>query len=290
MPWTPIKTGASTRSTHRHPLLQMLTPQVPRESTPLLLAAKSLPVIPVKRSIKEETLERLTKRRLLCAALISRAVSQHGATLQDPLTILSMPFSKQATLLDQVPSWHLAQNIASLAIGRALAESPDAAESLTIRWEDVLRAKDAQDAETRNMRKRLDSLGKKPVMPARRSTSKKSVPSKDPVIDGIRKSRDLSSHERRLLSCIVDTSKLAATTFADIHLPLKTIDAVRTVVSLPLLFPQAFQGGILRDHSTTGALLFGPPGTGKTLLARAVANESGARMLAIQVSLSDKPR
>ncbi|KAH7339159.1 P-loop containing nucleoside triphosphate hydrolase protein, partial [Rhizoctonia solani] len=54
---------------------------------------------------------------------------------------------------------------------------------------------------------------------------------------------------------------------------------IRTLVSLPHLFPEHFQTGILKSHSLGGALLFGPPGTGKTLVAQAVAKESGVRML-----------
>ena len=74
------------------------------------------------------------------------------------------------------------------------------------------------------------------------------------------------------------------TSFDDVHLPAHTIDSVRTIVSLPLLYPSAFQQGILKQHSMTGCLLFGPPGTGKTLVVRALAKEAGCRMLAVQPS------
>jgi ATP-dependent 26S proteasome regulatory subunit len=74
------------------------------------------------------------------------------------------------------------------------------------------------------------------------------------------------------------------TSFDQVHLPAPTIDAVRTIVSLPILFPEAFQHGILKEHSMTGCLLFGPPGTGKTLLARALTKEAGVRMLQIAPS------
>jgi ATP-dependent 26S proteasome regulatory subunit len=74
------------------------------------------------------------------------------------------------------------------------------------------------------------------------------------------------------------------TSFKQVHLPPHTIDSVRTIVSLPLLHPYAFQQGILKDHSMSGCLLFGPPGTGKTLVVRALAKEAGCRMLAISPS------
>lgn len=74
------------------------------------------------------------------------------------------------------------------------------------------------------------------------------------------------------------------TSFNQVHLPPPTIDAIRTIVSLPLLHPQAFQQGILKEHGMTGCLLFGPPGTGKTLVVRALAKEAGCRMMAISPS------
>ena len=74
------------------------------------------------------------------------------------------------------------------------------------------------------------------------------------------------------------------TTFNHVHLPAHTIDSVRTIVSLPLLHPGAFQHGILKEHSMTGCLLFGPPGTGKTLVVRALAKEAGCRMLVVSPS------
>ncbi|KAG8722348.1 hypothetical protein FRC09_006387 [Ceratobasidium sp. 395] len=112
-------------------------------------------------------------------------------------------------------------------------------------------------------------------------------PPVDEVIEKV-KSADLDEYERRLLGCIVDVVKLS-TTFENVHLPMTVIDSVRSIVSLPLLFPDAFKSGILKQQAISGALLFGPPGTGKTLVVRALAKESGARMLAIKPSdVADK--
>ncbi|CAE7168469.1 unnamed protein product [Rhizoctonia solani] len=105
----------------------------------------------------------------------------------------------------------------------------------------------------------------------------------DDLVERVKNDPDLEPHEDRLLGCIVNPAELQ-TTFAQVHLPDITIDSVRTLVSLPLLYPAAFRSGILAQHAMTGALLFGPPGTGKTLLAKALAKESGARMMVVKPS------
>ncbi|KAI6036115.1 hypothetical protein BKA83DRAFT_4158703 [Pisolithus microcarpus] len=93
----------------------------------------------------------------------------------------------------------------------------------------------------------------------------------DEVVEAIKQDKDLDPHEERLLGCIVDPSSIS-TTFAHVHLPQHTVDSVRTLVSLPLLYP------------TADAFLFGPPGTGKTLIVRALAKEAGSRMLMVSPS------
>ncbi|KAG0226670.1 hypothetical protein BGW41_004110 [Actinomortierella wolfii] len=95
--------------------------------------------------------------------------------------------------------------------------------------------------------------------------------------------KDCTRHERRLLGCIVDPDKIK-TTFSNTVIPADTIQALQTMITLPLLRPDIFSQGLLKHEFLPGMLLFGPPGTGKTLLAKAVAKESGARMLEIKAS------
>ncbi|KAG2413410.1 hypothetical protein HFD88_002599 [Aspergillus terreus] len=101
------------------------------------------------------------------------------------------------------------------------------------------------------------------------------------LLNSLRKT--CNSHEKKLLNGVVD-AKSIRTTFADVHVPPETIDALKTLTSLSLIRPEAFTYGVLATDKIPGLLLYGPPGTGKTLLAKAVARESGATVLEVSGS------
>ncbi|KAG9088283.1 hypothetical protein FRC07_012622, partial [Ceratobasidium sp. 392] len=107
-------------------------------------------------------------------------------------------------------------------------------------------------------------------------------PEVDEVVERVKRSK-LETHERDLLGSIVDTNQIASN-FESVCLPDDIIDTIRSMVQLPLLCPDEFQSGLLKQYTMSGALLFGPPGTGKTLFAQALAKESGARMISVKPS------
>nr|XP_018264327.1 uncharacterized protein I303_02492 [Kwoniella dejecticola CBS 10117]OBR86485.1 hypothetical protein I303_02492 [Kwoniella dejecticola CBS 10117] len=270
-------------------------------SAAVSLVWKAYPIIPQHRNFTAEKEARVRLRRVLTAALLRKAVTQLGGSLTDPSEVLSTseitgrPLTRKTESSgvgkgwgNAAISWNDALHIASIALGTAVRSGKSGQGSVTVEWQDVIRARKAMGEEkktgTEQIKRHLASSATK--VDAQVKSEIESAPQTilDPVVEHLKKSKNLSQHEKRLLPCIVDPAKLASTSFKDVHLPDKTVDGIRSMVSLPLLFPEAFRGGVLKDHATTGALLFGPPGTGKTLLARAVAAESGARMLAIQPS------
>lgn len=92
-----------------------------------------------------------------------------------------------------------------------------------------------------------------------------------------------NTHEKKLLNGVIDPDSIR-TTFADVHAPRETVEALKTLTSLSLVRPDAFGYGVLATDKIPGLLLYGPPGTGKTLLAKAVAKESGATVLEVSGS------
>ncbi|MEM7813812.1 MAG: CDC48 family AAA ATPase [Candidatus Aenigmatarchaeota archaeon] len=73
--------------------------------------------------------------------------------------------------------------------------------------------------------------------------------------------------------------KVPDVTYEDLGGLHEEIKLVREMIELPLKHPELFER--LGIEPPKGVLLHGPPGCGKTLLAKAVANESGARFFVL---------
>ena len=77
----------------------------------------------------------------------------------------------------------------------------------------------------------------------------------------------------------MEEEKIPEVTYEDLGGLHEEVKKVREMIELPLKHPELFEK--LGIEPPKGILLHGPPGTGKTLLAKAVANESGARFFVI---------
>ncbi|KAG6890467.1 hypothetical protein C0992_001514 [Termitomyces sp. T32_za158] len=193
----------------------------------------------------------------------------------------------------RIEVWQDVRRIADRALGNTLASgtfgaSAPTLESTTVPWSAVHAAwaahRSAKDLRSSFLK---EAFAVQKLAPEQESSSESKQEDTqenfDEVVERVRNDAELERHEERLLGCIVDSASMP-TSFDQVHLPSHTIDSVRTIVSLPLLHPKAFQQGILKQHGMTGCLLFGPPGTGKTLVVRALAKEAGCRMLMVSPS------
>jgi transitional endoplasmic reticulum ATPase len=77
----------------------------------------------------------------------------------------------------------------------------------------------------------------------------------------------------------IEEERIPEVTYEDLGGLHDEIGKVREMIELPLKHPEVFER--LGIEPPKGVLLHGPPGCGKTLLAKAVANESGARFFVI---------
>ncbi|KAJ8489721.1 hypothetical protein ONZ51_g2781 [Trametes cubensis] len=261
-------------------------------------------VFPTLRSLPMERDSRMNRRREINQLVMRMAVAQIGGALGE---LDEIPETDTAALDSEdhdrakaqlwehwghtVEVWPNVQRIADRAVGSVVAAkqaylpSNRSLEPTPVPWSAVFDAW-AADRSTQDMWKTLLSTPPSGKVHRENEEERAEVEDEanvDEIIEKLKRNPDLDEHEQRLLGCIVDTASIT-TTFNQVHLPPHTIDSIRTMVSLPLLHPSAFQQGILKEHSMTGCLLFGPPGTGKTLVVRALAKEAGCRMLVVSPS------
>ncbi|KIM80757.1 hypothetical protein PILCRDRAFT_72515 [Piloderma croceum F 1598] len=264
-------------------------------------------LVPGMRSLIQERASRVARRREVNELTIRMGIGAVGGIL-DPKSLSEPTHRREAdaepTTRDsdepkmwddwgkRIELWTNVKQIADRAVGSMVAAkasptTPDKStlERTAIPWSAVYHAWSAQQS-SRDLRKAWmkESLGKT-VREQDEDEDEEgdSMEEDDDIVERIKHDPELDQHEQKLLPCIVDAASMP-TSFSQVHLPPHTIDSVRTIVSLPLLHPAAFQQGILKEHGMTGCLLFGPPGTGKTLVVRALAKEAGCRMMAISPS------
>jgi SpoVK/Ycf46/Vps4 family AAA+-type ATPase len=181
-----------------------------------------------------------------------------------PLDALAI---KQSGIRDHFWSYNQVHWVATLALGSAEPNEP-------LSFEHIRRGIELMDRGDRVTSDWLQGKSSKQTESGRGQ-------SREQLLASLRKS--CNSHEKKLLNGVVDAKSLR-TTFADVHVPPETVDALKTLTSLSLIRPEAFTYGVLATDKIPGVLLYGPPGTGKTLLAKAVARESGATVLEVSGS------
>ena len=246
-----------------------------------------LGTLPAKRDEAVERKERYDQRLELNRLLLKKAVGKHGlrftdAEMGDELNsdqprsdeIIKEYQELRDSFALAVWPWTTLQHLATIGVGHALTQRVKAGEvvdpSFEVGWKDLAEASvveaHAEDGlekwkETHKASPTVQSAVVQPhPRPGKKSTaSTKSGEKKlvDPVVEKLKKDKTLNNHEKRLLSCIVDHAAVKNTTFDDVAMEDKTKDAVRSTISLPLLYPEAFRSGILAQHASQGVLLYG---------------------------------
>lgn len=271
-------------------------------------------VVPETRTAEDEHACRVSRRREINQLTMRMAIGQLGGTTQDldlasPLLPPDHVFegeeghrveegAKEALSAiwsdwgRRLESWSSVQKIADNALGNVIGlkgrnwySNPPTLEPTMVPWSFIWWAWLNQRMTKKVKRAWLKEIDGSDKTAAEDGEGEAAAQEElvDEVIEKIKQDPDLDIHEQRLLPCIVNAVTMQPT-FAQVHLPPHTIDSVRTMVSLPLLYPAVFRQGILKEHAMTGCLLFGPPGTGKTLLVKALAKEAGCRMMNVSPS------
>ncbi|QRV80902.1 AAA family ATPase [Ceratobasidium sp. AG-Ba] len=270
---------------------------------------RSCVIAPAKRNSKLERAARENRRKELNELMVRMTIGVKGGQMEAapaPIPVKDEVKDKESEVKDEdkskeddimhgwderILSMDALKNVVNRALETAMLSNEDDnhQELIRITWtqlQDAWKAKKKIDEERKAWTKTGEDSDEEHTSEDD-DEKKEDKPPVDEVVEKV-KSADLDEYEKRLIGCIVDVAKLS-TTFENVHLPSQVIDSVRSIVSLPLIYPEAFKSGILKQQAISGALLFGPPGTGKTLVVRALAKESGSRMLAIKPSdVADK--
>ncbi|KAJ3852711.1 hypothetical protein EV368DRAFT_40472 [Lentinula lateritia] len=263
-------------------------------------------LVPSVRSVSDERDYRVLRRREINELTMRMAIGQVGGKLSEESVSFKEINSSSSSPETPIPkrmwddpkmweawgsqleSWSTVKDIAHRAIGGVVASREatkrPTLEHTNVSWSDVHYAWGAVHGALEYRKSWLkDSVPVARKLEDEPETEQRAKLGYDQVIESVKNDPEIDPHEQRLLSSIVDAATMT-TSFSQVHLPAHTIDSIRSIVSLPLLHPGAFQTGILKQHGMTGCLLFGPPGTGKTLVVRALAKEAGCRMMVISPS------
>lgn len=253
---------------------------------------RSSVIVPKVRGSGGERLCRMVRRREINELTMRMAVGDIGGVVEErPAVPHDKPpedpkqTSSSSTMLEdwenRIELWANVRKVADRALGSVMLferdENPSDSSGLdptVVPWSAVESAWMSTKQHRKSRKSWVkETFGDSPGdAAAEKAAAEAPGSTRDTVVENLKNDPDLDPHEARLLPCIVDAStflitsllyihrkKLSdsiATTFSQVHLPSSTIDAVRTMASLRLLHPHAFQHGILKEHGMTGCLLF----------------------------------